>query len=211
MGEQWWYAIDNRREGPVPFERLRALAREGRLKGDSLVWRDGLADWEPALRHVPELDGPDLDDADPAVPPPLGRTGSGDGAMPAWAARSRRDYRETVGMAEALRRFFRNYATFSGRSNRGEFWWAVLGLLLIGLAIAIVETAILGAREGTGPLSGLWTLATLIPQLALGARRLHDTGRSGWWQLLAFVPIVGIVVLIVWWAQRGEDGPNAHG
>lgn len=122
-----------------------------------------------------------------------------------------RDYHEQVGMAEAFRRVFSNYANFNGRANRGEFWWWILANILIGIGLSIIDTAILGADRGVTLLSGLWSLATLIPSLAVGARRLHDIDKSGWWQLIWLIPVVGWILLIVWFAQRGEDRPNRFG
>jgi len=59
--------------------------------------------------------------------------------------------------------------------------------------------------------SNLWSLANLLPALALGARRLHDIGKSGWWQLIALIPLVGIIILIVCFCQKSDVGANAHG
>jgi uncharacterized membrane protein YhaH (DUF805 family) len=193
---EWYYAQGQERKGPVDEGALRALADAGVVTPETLVWREGMADWEPAGAHLAALapgGGP------PRVPGHAVPVGGG-------------DYFEQVGMAEAFRRYWRNYATFSGRSNRGEFWWAVLALLLVGIVVSIVDTVLFGSGgEGPAVLSGLWSLATLIPSLSLGARRLHDTDRSGWWQLVALIPIVGIILLIVWWAQKPEPRPNRFG
>lgn len=122
-----------------------------------------------------------------------------------------RDYHERVGMGEAFRRGFQNYANFSGRANRGEYWWWVLATMLIGFGLGIVDSAFFGFEANVSPLSSLWSLATLIPSLAVGARRLHDIDKSGWWQLIWLIPIVGWILLIVWFAQRGEDRANRFG
>lgn len=121
------------------------------------------------------------------------------------------DYHEQVGLQEAFRRAFANYANFQGRANRGEYWWWVLANLLIAAALGIVDRAIFGADSPVTLLSGLWSLATLLPSLAVGARRLHDIDKSGWWQLIWLIPIVGWILLIVWFAQRGEDHANRFG
>jgi len=99
---------------------------------------------------------------------------------------------------EAFQRFFQRYALFRGRASRSEFWWWALANLLIGIVFSILIAMASGFRA----LEGLWGLATIVPELALGARRLHDTNRSGWWQLLALIPIVGWIILIVWFASR---------
>jgi uncharacterized membrane protein YhaH (DUF805 family) len=112
-----------------------------------------------------------------------------------------------MGLPDAVRSVLGQYANFSGRARRSEFWWFYLANFLASIVAAIIDSAVVG-----GPLfQWIVTLALLVPGLAVGARRLHDTGRSGWWQLIAFVPLVGIIVLIVFWAQDGHPGSNQHG
>jgi len=108
------------------------------------------------------------------------------------------------------------YADFSGRARRSEFWFFVLFSAIVR-AVANVLDAILhigNARTG-GPVATVAALALLIPSLAVAVRRLHDTGRSGWWVLLGLIPLVGIIILIVWWAQDSyadnKYGPNPKG
>ncbi|MFJ2755155.1 DUF805 domain-containing protein [Nocardioides sp. NPDC087217] len=97
---------------------------------------------------------------------------------------------------DAIVRFFKKYATFEGRASRSEFWWPWLFAWVVNTAI----TLILGNDSALGNIvGGIFALAILVPSLAVGARRLHDTGRSGWWQLL-YLTCVGIIVLIVFWA-----------
>ena len=90
---------------------------------------------------------------------------------------------------------------FNGRAKRPEFWWFVLFCFLVSMALNIVSSV----------LSGLFSLATLLPSIGVGARRLHDTNRSGWWQLIGIVPIIGWIVLIVFCAQEGESSDNQYG
>jgi uncharacterized membrane protein YhaH (DUF805 family) len=98
---------------------------------------------------------------------------------------------------DAIVRFFKKYASFEGRSSRSEFWWPVFAVWGINLAINLI----LGNDSTAGAvLSGIIFLAIVVPYLAVGARRLHDTGRSGWWWLIALVPCIGAIVLIVFWA-----------
>ena len=97
---------------------------------------------------------------------------------------------------DAIVRFFKKYAGFEGRASRSEFWWAILFTFVVNMAINLI----LGADSTAGSIvGGLFALAILVPQLSVGARRLHDTGRSGWWQLL-YLTCVGVIVLIVFWA-----------
>lgn len=99
---------------------------------------------------------------------------------------------------ESISTCFSKYADFKGTAKRSEYWWFIL-FLVIGGALAGVISEKLGI---------LFNLATLLPALAVGARRLHDTDRSGWWQLLCFVPLVGVIVLIIFMAQEGK--PNRY-
>lgn len=93
------------------------------------------------------------------------------------------------------------YADFSGRASRPEFWWFALASFLVALVLNLLHLGIIGL---------LVNLALLVPSLAVGARRLHDIGKSGWLQLLVLVPVLGLLVLIYWFAQP-SGGPNAYG
>jgi uncharacterized membrane protein YhaH (DUF805 family) len=105
----------------------------------------------------------------------------------------------------------KQYARFDGRAHRSEFWWFTLWSLVVSLALAVAELALDLGNDYWGPLTFTYALAVLFPTLAVGARRLHDIGRSGWWQLLMLIPLVGIIILIVWWAKDGEPSPNEWG
>lgn len=97
-----------------------------------------------------------------------------------------------------------NYVNFKGRARRKEFWFFTLAYTVIIVLGSIVA----------GPDSvfvNLFTLLLLLPSLAVSARRLHDTGRSGWWTLLGLIPVLGILVLLFWWAQEGEMEANQYG
>jgi uncharacterized membrane protein YhaH (DUF805 family) len=119
---------------------------------------------------------------------------------------------------------YRNYATFAGRASRSEYWWWVLYSILTSVVIGFVEVQMgLGsgmmshggggfqANFAGGPLSILWALANLLPGLAVTVRRLHDLDKSGWWLLIAFVPLIGAIVLLVWFLSRGTVGANRFG
>ena len=120
-----------------------------------------------------------------------------------------------VSFTEAIRLAWQRYFVFSGRSTRAEFWWWALFTTLVSLILGTVDTMIgmIDVQSGIGLLSGLFSLGVLIPSLALGARRLHDINRSGWWQLmyLASILIVPFVVLIVWAIKPSDRGPNKYG
>ena len=108
-----------------------------------------------------------------------------------------------MSFTEAISSCFRQYVGFSGRAPRSEFWYFQLFAVLLGIGAAILDP--------TGAIGGLISLAVLLPGLAVSARRLHDTNRSGWWILIALIPLIGIIVLIVWWASRGEPHANRFG
>ena len=117
-----------------------------------------------------------------------------------------------MSFTESVTTCLRKYAGFSGRARRSELWWFVLLLIVLDLVGTVVESALgLGWGGGFGPLSTLVGLALLVPSFSVGARRLHDTGRSGWWQLLVVVPCLGWVALIVLFCLPGEESENKYG
>lgn len=103
------------------------------------------------------------------------------------------------------------YAKFGGRAHRTEFWMFTLVNVLVSLVLSAVDVASGSYGEFGGLLTGVYSLAVLVPSLAVGARRLHDIGRTGWWQLIALIPLVGSIILIVWWAKAGEPSANEWG
>ena len=100
---------------------------------------------------------------------------------------------------ESIKTCFNKYAPFEGTASRSEYWWFFLFLILASGFCGIFSTTLQAA----------FNLATFLPSLAVGARRLHDTDRSGWLQLLVLIPILGWIVLIVFWAQ--ESRSNRYG
>jgi uncharacterized membrane protein YhaH (DUF805 family) len=111
-----------------------------------------------------------------------------------------------MGFGDAISTVFGKYASFSGRAVRSEFWFWVLFTFIVLVVLNIIQFSV--SAIGGSVLQLLFELATLIPSVAVAARRLHDTDRSGWWQLLAFVPIVGFILLLVWYCQPGTPGTN---
>ena len=107
----------------------------------------------------------------------------------------------------------KKYAVFDGRSRRSEYWYFVLFNFLISTALTLVDLGI-GAynkKANVGLLSTIYGLAILIPSIAVGIRRLHDTNRSGWWLLIALIPIVGTIVLIYFLVLDSDAGENQYG
>lgn len=126
----------------------------------------------------------------------------------------------------SVRTCFSKYATFTGRAGRSEFWWFVLFNLIARIVARIVDGILFGGpmvmmQHGHGYgmwevyspggiVTGIVMLGLILPQLAVGARRLHDIGRSGWWQLIVLIPLLGWLLLLYWFVQP-SSGPNTHG
>ena len=110
---------------------------------------------------------------------------------------------------EALKK----YAVFSGRSRRMEYWFFVLFNLIVAFVLALIDMLIgtFSAVQNIGLLSGIYSLAVLIPTLAVTVRRLHDIDRSGWWILINLIPLVGAIVLLVFSLLPGTPGSNRFG
>ena len=109
---------------------------------------------------------------------------------------------ESVNFIEAIKLYFTRYTDFKGRSRRSEYWWASLGIGLLGSIIgAIIPN-----------LAWIWTLAVMVPSLAICVRRLHDIGKSGWNYLFILIPLVGPILLIIWFCKDSTEdnqwGPN---
>lgn len=111
----------------------------------------------------------------------------------------------------AIRTCLSKYADFSGRARRSEYWYFFLFNILVSLVASVLDN-ILGTDMGTGSgvIGGLASLALLLPSLAAGVRRLHDISRSGWWILVGLIPLVGWIILIIWFVQDSH-GDNEHG
>ena len=98
---------------------------------------------------------------------------------------------------ESIQTCFSKYADFTGRASRSEYWWWFLFELLATMATSVVNDKV----------SALFSIAVVLPSLAVGARRLHDIDKSGWFQLLFFIPVIDWIILIYWAAQEGKE-PN---
>ena len=92
---------------------------------------------------------------------------------------------------ESVKVCFTKYVDFTGRASRPEYWWFFLFIFIVSLVLTIFS----------GMLANIFSLITFLPSLAAGARRLHETNRSGWWQLLWFVPVIGWIIIIIFLAQ----------
>lgn len=99
------------------------------------------------------------------------------------------------------------YADFTGRAIRSQFWYFVLFNFIISFVLSFIDGFIFQRQI----LSLIFSLAVLVPSIAIGVRRLHDLGKSGWFYLLALIPIVGQILLIVWFCTKGQTTKNQYG
>ena len=107
----------------------------------------------------------------------------------------------------------RKYAVFSGRARRKEYWFFVLFNLLIVAGLTLVDTFV-GTYDPVrevGLLSGLYGIGVILPSVAVGARRLHDSGRTAWWLLIGLVPVIGAIVLLIFFVLDSQMGDNEYG
>ncbi|OYO02734.1 DUF805 domain-containing protein [Enemella evansiae] len=128
--------------------------------------------------------------------------------------------RPAVNFAQAIKLGFKNYANFYGRASKSEFWYWILFYVVASIVVGVIGgilNSVMGYPPGTtnlstgettpsGILSGIFSLALLLPWLAVGARRLHDTGRSGWLMALQIIPLVGIIIVLV--LGSGDSNPE---
>ena len=193
---RWHVAIDGVQHGPLTADEIRA---RGVLPDHALVWTDGMAEWQPV--GATPLAG-QLTAAPSSAPPPgLPQGGMArPGLAPTGTATAGGAAPMNVGFVDAIKICLAKYIDFSGRAGRPEFWW----FMLFGFILSLLT----GWIDYLGPLV---SLALLLPNIAVGVRRLHDTDRTGWWYLIAFVPLIGFIVLIVFWVQRGTEGRNRFG
>lgn len=113
-----------------------------------------------------------------------------------------------MGFGEAVTSGFKNLTNFSGRASRSEFWWYALVSFIVYIVLVVILQNVLG-NQSTAIIISQLIFALLL--IAAGARRLHDTGKSGWLELLWLIPCVGPIILIIFWAQAGQPGDNQHG
>jgi uncharacterized membrane protein YhaH (DUF805 family) len=118
-----------------------------------------------------------------------------------------------VGFVEAVQTCFSKYATFEGRARRSEYWFYTLFIWLVQVVLAVVGMIVLGTSPEDGPniLMSIFSLATLVPSLAVFWRRMHDIGKSGAWFFLNLVPCIGSIVLLVFELTDSQPGENQFG
>lgn len=108
---------------------------------------------------------------------------------------------------------YKKYADFTGRARRKEYWmfylFYIVALLILSFIDGMVGT--FSIEAGIGLLGGIFALVSFVPAIAIAARRLHDTNRSGWWQLIMIIPLIGPIVLLVFFVLKGNEGENRFG
>lgn len=132
---------------------------------------------------------------------------------------------------DSIKTCFGKYATFKGRASRSEFWYFALFIWVGVIVLSFVDSTVFGPREVVmmsatdsfadgmsfdmswqpQPITALFMLATLLPNISVMVRRLHDTARSGWWYWIVLVPLIGFIVLLVFFVGKGTDGENEYG
>lgn len=120
-------------------------------------------------------------------------------------------YQYQVSFSQAVRMAFDSYCRFQGRSSRSEYWWWVLFVAILSFCIGIIEGILGFSMTAVRTTSGILSLGLLLPGLGLSVRRLHDIGKSGWWILLGLIPVVGAIVLIIWFARNSQMQDNQYG
>ena len=116
---------------------------------------------------------------------------------------------------DAVKTCFVKYTNFSGRASRSEFWLFVLFTFVVSLMLGFLDPLIAGVPfmdydEVFAPLSTIFTIAIIIPSIAVNVRRLHDVNRSGWW-LLIELTVIGILLILFWCCNKGDEGENRFG
>lgn len=204
MAEQWHISINGSQQGPLTSEQVRLLAARGKLRPTDHIWKDGMPNWVMAssVRGLFPEQPPTSQRT--AGPPPLNHfTAVSHSASPRIVA----THPSPASFNEAATRGFSKLFDFTGRASRSEFWWFYLLLILIWLPLFFVAVNA-GVRVDAMQLLGYLYWALLLS--GIGARRLHDTNHSGWWQLLMLTGIGGLV-LLVWWCRKGTPGQNRFG
>ncbi len=126
-----------------------------------------------------------------------------------------------MGFVESIKTCFSKYIIAAGRASRSELWWFVLFVLVGSLVANWIDTAVFGAATmftgnmsftfSSGVVGSIFTLAVFLPVLAVEIRRLHDLDKSGWWVLIGLIPMIGTIVLLVWFVGKGTTGDNRFG
>lgn len=202
-----YYLNTNGQQGG-PFE-LSELLING-LTPQSYVWNETMTNWAPAMQ-VPEVaallqqqqPAPPAFNQQPPIPPQpeapqqpqygyqQPQYGYQQPQQPQYGYQPQQ---KSMDFGEAIKVCFNKFANFEGRARRSEYWWFILFVNLVSMVTC-----------------GIASIVFLVPVIAVTARRLHDIGRSGWWQLISFVPLAGAILLLIWTVQDSTPGNNEYG
>lgn len=190
----WYYATGSDPVGPYSTAQMNTLLAAGVVKVETLVWSTGMSDWMPYYQStLAQEPARVVSLAMPHV------RGTGDAASAGFL--------DTLG--DAIGTCFSKFALFDGRASRAECWFFALFSIVTALLLAGLDMVILGRDFPV--VAMVFALLVLTPSIAVLVRRLHDTGRSGWWALLGMLPLLGNLALLVLCAMRGTDGQNRFG
>jgi len=190
--KKYFYTDGVDKFGPFTLEELK----EKNISRETQVWYKELEDWQTA-GSVSELNEIFF-----LSPPPLIKPNSNN--------------KENINSGKTTNwylKVLRQYADFNGRARRKEYWMFVLFNMIFAIAAMILDNVLGIAIKGVGygPVYGLYTLAVLIPGLAVSVRRLHDVGKSGWMILIALIPLIGTIWLLVLIVTDSDSGENKYG
>ena len=210
---QYYIAENGQPAGPFSIPQL--LQRG--LNPNSQVWCETMTQWTLAAQ-VPELMAA-INAATPSQQPAYARYTNQpqQPQQPAYAApQAPRPAATTAGgytilpqptIQEAVRRVFQPYVNFQGRARRSEYWLYAAAIFCVNFILTIIDLQLFGRQV----LSLILSLAVLIPGLGVCVRRLHDIGKSGWWLLISAIPLVGAIILIIFFCKDGDPEPNQYG
>lgn len=115
-----------------------------------------------------------------------------------------------MNIKQSISSVFGKYVDFSGRACRSEFWYWVLFVIVVSIGLTVLDRLVF-SQILWSPLSTVFSLAVILPGIAVHVRRLHDIDRSGWWFLIVLVPIIGWILLLIWEVAKGTEGDNRFG
>ncbi|MGD1886242.1 MAG: DUF805 domain-containing protein [Cohaesibacteraceae bacterium] len=201
----WYYADGGEQKGPVSDEEIANLIASGTVRADTLVWREGMENWAAAKASLP---GALVPQSWVDALPPMPHAGTAQQAGYGDAG----GYYNPIAFADVIKTVFGRYVQFQGRARRSEYWYWVLFIVLVSIGLAFVAGAIFGFDETDLAIFGpIFSLATFVPSLAVGFRRMHDIGRTAWWLLIGLIPLIGTIVIIYWFVQPGQPSDNQYG
>lgn len=194
----FYVAVGTQHTGPFTLEQLA----QQNLTPETLVWNDTMPNWTPA-GQVAELRS-------------LFYAQQPTQTYHQQPYQQEQGYQRPVGFGEAIGRFFSRYAEFYGRSSRSEFWFAWLFTVLVNVGFIVLANILLfsgaiGVSTLLCIIYGIFNIAIIIPQLAICWRRLHDTGRSGGWWFIGLIPLIGSIILLVYFCQASQPYENEYG